>query len=213
MKPELTKNNCFTKDDVEIISKQNLYKGFFEANSYRFKHKLFAGGWSPEIEREIFERGHAAAVLLFDIEADAFVLVEQFRFGALATSDHPWLLEMVAGIIEPGEEAAEVVEREAEEEAGVTISNIMPMLSYLVSPGGSTEKIDLFVAQVDSSQAQGIHGLEEEGEDIRVKVVSRSEANELLEQGVINNAATVIALQWLQLNLAKVKQAWQAPAE
>lgn len=202
------KKNTFDRNDVEILSQRSLYKGFFKANSYRFKHRLFAGGWSQELEREVFERGHAAAVLLYDLPRDALVLVEQFRFGALETCDNPWLLEMVAGIIEPGEVAAEVVRREALEEAGVTAGKMMPMLSYLASPGGSTEKLDLFLAEVDSAQASGLHGLANEGEDIRVQVISRTDAMVLLRQGVINNAATVIALQWLALNLEQVKDEW-----
>lgn len=202
------KKTVFNRNDVEITGKKSLYQGFFKANAYRFKHRLFAGGWSAEIEREVFERGHAAAVLLFDLARDQLVLVEQFRFGAMETCEHPWLLEMVAGIIEPGEEAEQVVRREAVEEAGVTPGRIMPMLSYLASPGGSTEKLDLFLAEVDASQASGIHGLADEGEDIRVQVIERTKAMALLEQGEINNAATVIALQWLALNLTKVKQQW-----
>jgi ADP-ribose pyrophosphatase len=202
------KKNTFDRNDVEILSQRSLYKGFFKANSYRFKHRLFAGGWSQELEREVFERGHAAAVLLYDLPRDALVLVEQFRFGALETCDNPWLLEMVAGIIEPGERADEVVRREALEEAGVTAGKMMPMLSYLASPGGSTEKLDLFLAEVDSTQACGLHGLVSEGEDIRVQVISRTDAMVLLRQGVINNAATVIALQWLALNLEQVKDEW-----
>ncbi|MCE0557856.1 ADP-ribose diphosphatase [Motilimonas sp. E26] len=200
--------NTFNRNDVEILSQKSLYKGFFKANSYRFKHRLFAGGWSAEIEREVFERGHAAAVLLYDLPRDKLVLVEQFRFGALETCDNPWLLEMVAGIIEPGEAPDEVVRREAVEEAGVTPGRMMPMLSYLASPGGSTERLELFLAEVDSSQASGLHGLADEGEDIRVQVISRSGAMKLLQQGVINNAATVIALQWLALNFDQVTAEW-----
>ncbi|WP_028864559.1 ADP-ribose diphosphatase [Psychromonas aquimarina] len=195
----------YDHSDVEVVKKEPLYKGFFECNKYTLRHKLFAGGWSPEIQREFFERGHAAAVLPYDAETDTVVLVEQFRFGAMGGQQSPWLLELVAGIIEEGEKAAEVVEREALEEAGLTVKSCRFILNFLVSPGGTTEKIDLFIADVDSSDVGGIHGLAEEGEDIRVHVVPRETAYQWVIDGKINNAAAVIALQWLELN----KDTWQ----
>ncbi|PKF61671.1 ADP-ribose diphosphatase [Psychromonas sp. psych-6C06] len=190
----------FGKKDLQILDKKPLYNGFFQCNKYTFKHKLFAGGWSPEIQREIFERGHAAAVLPYDKENDAVVLIEQFRFGAIETELSPWLLELVAGIIEPGEEAVEVIQREAQEEAGLIIESSQFIMNCLLSPGGSTEHVDIFVGAVDSTKAQGLHGLEEEGEDIRVHVVPRETAYQWVLEGKINNSATVIALLWLQIN-------------
>ena len=94
----------FTKADVNIIKKESLYKGFFEYNLYHFTHKLFAGGDSEVITREVFERGHAVAVLPFDPINEELVLLEQIRFPAMETTDNPWLIEVVAGIIEPGED-------------------------------------------------------------------------------------------------------------
>ncbi|MCW8995492.1 MAG: ADP-ribose diphosphatase [Psychromonas sp.] len=190
----------YTQDDVKILKKENLYKGFFECNKYTLKHKLFSGGWSDEIEREFFERGHAAALLPYDLKNDRVVLLEQFRLGAMHTQQSPWLFEMVAGIIEEGEEPIAVVKREAVEEAGLTVNACQFITSYLVSPGGTTEQIDLFIADVDSSLANGVHGLEEEGEDIRVHVLPRETAYQWVVDGKINNAATIIALQWLELN-------------
>lgn len=193
----------YGKKDLQILKKQSLYKGFFQCNKYTLKHKLFAGGWSAEIQREIFERGHAAAVLPYDVKNDTVVLIEQFRFGAIETDQSPWLLELVAGIIEPGEQSVDVIQREALEEAGLTIQSSQFIINCLLSPGGSTEHVDIFIGSVDSSQAGGIHGLEEEGEDIRVHVVPRETAYQWVLQGKINNSATVIALLWLQINKDK----------
>jgi ADP-ribose pyrophosphatase len=190
----------YGKKDLKILKKQPLYKGFFQCNKYTLKHKLFAGGWSPDIEREIFERGHAAAVLPYDIENDTVVLIEQFRFGAIDTDQSPWLLEIVAGIIEEGELSVDVIKREALEEAGLTIQSTQFIINCLLSPGGSTEHIDIFIGSVDSKQAGGLHGLEEEGEDIRVHVVPRETAYQWVLEGKINNSAAVIALLWLQIN-------------
>ncbi|PKG40573.1 ADP-ribose diphosphatase [Psychromonas sp. Urea-02u-13] len=193
----------YGKEDLTILNKQPLYKGFFQCNKYTLKHKLFAGGWSPEIQREIFERGHAAAVLPYDINNDTVVLIEQFRFGAIETDQSPWLFELVAGIIEAGEVSVEVVKREALEEAGLTLKSTQFIMNCLLSPGGSTEHVDIYIGSVDSEQAGGLHGLEEEGEDIRVHVVARETAYQWIMEGKINNSATVIALLWLQINKNK----------
>ncbi len=202
----------FGNDDVEVLAVETGYKGFFRINRYRLRHKLFAGGWSANLTRELFERGHAAAMLPYDPVRDQIVLLEQFRVGALGSDNSPWLLEMVAGMIEPGESASEVIVREAEEEAGLVVGRSRFALSSLVSPGGTSERIHVYVGEVDSSKATGLHGLAEEGEDIRLHVVSREQAYRWVEEGRIDNAATVIALQWLQLHLAEIRSQWSVTA-
>lgn len=197
----------FTSEDVEIISKETLYQGFFKMVKYRFKHKLFEGGWSQEIDREMFERGHAAALLPYDAKTDQVVLVEQIRVGALE-HDQPWQLEIVAGIIDPNETAQDVVRREAQEEAGIEVAKIVKVTSYYPSSGGCSEKLDVFVGEVDASTAYGVHGLDYEGEDIRVHVVSREQAYHWVEDGRFENGASIIALQWLQLNYQRLKSEW-----
>ncbi|MGZ9897129.1 ADP-ribose diphosphatase [Shewanella gaetbuli] len=187
-------------DDFELLSKRVLYKGFFRLDEYRFKHKLFAGGWSNEITREVFERGHAVVVLPYDPKLDQVVLIEQLRAPALATTKSIWLLELVAGMIEPGESPEYVAQRELFEESGLEASAIQYINSYLVSPGGTTERFYLYCATVDASQAKGLHGLESEDEDIQVHVVSREQAYQWVLSGRIDNASTVLGLQWLMLN-------------
>ncbi|MFA0413612.1 ADP-ribose diphosphatase [Vibrio renipiscarius] len=197
----------FTSEDVEIISKETLFQGFFKMVKYRFKHKLFEGGWSQEIEREMFERGHAAALLPYDPKTDQVVLIEQIRVGALEHA-HPWQLEIVAGVIDPNETADNVVRREAKEEAGIEIERLVKMTSYYPSSGGCSEKLDVFVGEVDASTASGVHGLDYEGEDIRVQVVSREQAYQWVEDGRFENGASILALQWLQLNYQRIKSEW-----
>ncbi|MEX9967156.1 MULTISPECIES: ADP-ribose diphosphatase [Providencia] len=198
----------YNKNDVEIISKRKLFNGFFQMIEYRFRHRLFEGGWSEEITREVFERGHAGVILPYDPEADKVVLIEQIRLPAIETSQTPWLLEAVAGMIETDKTAEQVVRREADEEAGLVIGRTEKALSYLSSPGGTSERMYVYVGEVDSSHASGIHGLKSENEDIRVHVVSREQAYQWVEEGIIDNAATVIVLQWLQLNYKKLQQKW-----
>ncbi|AMH17129.1 ADP-ribose diphosphatase [Hafnia paralvei] len=201
----------FSKNDVEIIARESLYRGFFSLERYRFRHRLFDGSMSGEVVREVFERGHAAVLLPYDPVRDEVVLVEQIRIPALDSSQTPWLLEMVAGMIEPGETVEDVARREAQEEAGIHVQRCKPVLSYLASPGGTSERLSIMVGEIDAGKASGIHGLPEEHEDIRVHVVSRDQAYRWVEEGVIDNAASVIALQWLALHHESLRREWMNP--
>lgn len=200
----------FTSRDVEIISKESVFEGFFKMVKYRFKHKLFSGGWSDVVEREMFERGHAAAMLPYDPKTDQVVIIEQIRIGALE-HEHPWQLEIVAGMIDRDESAEEVIRREAEEEAGITVGRVASVTSYYPSSGGCSEKLDVFVGEVDASKAHGIHGLDYEDEDIRVHVLSREQAYQWVKDGIFENGASIIALQWLQLNHQELRSQWGYP--
>ncbi|EPM7948239.1 ADP-ribose diphosphatase [Vibrio parahaemolyticus] len=200
----------FTSQDVEIISKESVFEGFFKMVKYRFKHKLFAGGWSDVVEREMFERGHAAAMLPYDPKTDQVVIIEQIRIGALE-HEHPWQLEIVAGMIDRAESAEEVIRREAEEEAGITVGRVASVTSYYPSSGGCSEKLDVFVGEVDASKAHGIHGLDYEDEDIRVHVLSREQAYQWVKDGRFENGASIISLQWLQLNHQELRSQWGYP--
>ncbi|HIJ39106.1 MAG TPA: NUDIX domain-containing protein [Rhodospirillaceae bacterium] len=197
--------------DVEIIEKTTPFRGYFRIDRYTLKHQRHDGGWTEPMTREIFERGHAVGLLLYDAQRDEVGLIEQFRPGALAAGWHPWLIEVVAGIIDEGESPEQVAIREAQEEAGVVISDLEPICSYLVTPGGSTETMRLFCGRVDSRLLSGVHGLPQEGEDIRVFALSFEEAMAWLADGRVANSMTVIALQWLALNRTQLRFRW-APA-
>lgn len=206
---DLKDGPCFSGDDVKIIDKQTVYDGFFRMQKYRLKHRLIEGGWSREITRECFERGPAVGVLLYDPYKDAVVLVEQFRIGAVDAPEGPWQLELVAGIVEEGETPEDVIHREAIEEAGSDVLDLEYIFEYYPSPGGSNEKLYLYCGGIDSSGVGGVHGLEEEGEDIWVQVFPREEAWNILQENYISNAATIIALQWLQMNYPRLQEKWQ----
>jgi ADP-ribose pyrophosphatase len=197
-----------TDQDFELIEKSPLFQGYFRIDLYRFRHRLFAGGWSGEVRRELFERGHAVVVLPYDPERDAVVMIEQFRIGAAAGGMPMWQLEVIAGIIDEGETPEAVAHREAQEEARCEILDLVPVYHYLASPGGTSETVRLFCGRVDSRGLGGIHGLPEEHEDIRVEVVPFAEARARLEGGRIGNAPTIIALQWLLLNRESLRQRW-----
>lgn len=199
----------FDKNDVFNLTKRILYKGFFSLFEYRFQYRKFDGSMSEIVTREILERGHAVVLLAYDVKRDEVVLIEQIRIAAIETQDSPWILELIAGMMDHENESfEEVARREAMEEAGVVIGRCKPIISYLASPGGLTEQLHILVGEVDSSTAEGIHGLDEESEDIKVHVVSRTQAYQWVKDGVINNAASIIALQWLELNYQLLKEEW-----
>ncbi|MBF0562528.1 MAG: NUDIX domain-containing protein [Alphaproteobacteria bacterium] len=197
-----------TTADVEIIEAQTVYQGYFRIDRYRLRHRLHDGGWGAEITRELFERGQAVAILLYDPDADALVLIEQFRIGALTVGWQPWLIEVVAGIIDPGESVEQVARREVREEAGCEVLDLVPIHSYLVSPGGTSETVSVYCGWVDSRGVSGIHGLIEEGEDIRVLVIPAFEALAMLERDELRNSATLVAMLWFALNRDKLRQQW-----
>jgi ADP-ribose pyrophosphatase len=194
---------------VVVLEQTVAYDGHFKIIRYRLRHRLFAGGMSRELMREVFERGHAVAVLPFDPERNQVVLIEQFRIGALGVVDDPWLLEPVAGIIEEDESAPEVARREAAEEAGLELLDLVPACTYFASPGGSTETCQVFIGRVDAEDAGGIFGRADEGEDIKVHVVALDTALDWLRDGRIHAATTLIALQWLALHRAQIEERWK----
>ena len=198
----------FTDKDVKTVECRTVYDGYFRIDRYRLRHRLHAGGWSGEMTREVFERGHAVGVLPYDPVRDEVVLLEQFRVGALAAGWAPWLIEIVAGIVEEGETAEDVARREAMEEADCQVAELVHLHDYLVSPGGTSESVTLFAGRVDSAGAGGIHGLDHEHEDIRVFTLPADEALDLLARGSIRNALAVIALQWLALNRNELRKKW-----
>lgn len=195
--------------DFEIVEETLKYDGFFQIKTLHLKHTLFEGGWSPVVRRELFVRGNCVAVLLYDPHADAVVIIEQFRVGAIDYGDErTWLLEVVAGAIEPGETPVDVAYRESVEEAGAEIQELIKISDFFTSPGGTSEMLHLFCGRIDSREIGGFHGVEDENEDIKVDVLPFDEVYQLLEGGKIISAIPIIAIQWLALNRDKLRQQW-----
>jgi len=180
-----------------------LYEKYFKLDEYSLSHELFAGGSSPLFTREVFDRGAVVVVLPYDPERRKVVLIEQFRIGAINDPGGPWLVETVAGVIEPGESTQQVAMRESVEEAGCKLQRLEPISEFYVSPGASNEHCSLFCGVVDSDGVAGIHGLATENEDIRVMVIDATEAFAWVREGRIRSASTIVALQWLELNQAR----------
>ena len=194
---------------VDVLAEETLYSGFYTVKRLTIQHQRFEGGVTPPLQRELVLRREAAGCLLYDPSADAVVLIQQFRVGALGDQDSPWLYEIVAGLVEANENIAELIIRETKEEANLDVNNLKFITKYYPSPGGSNEMLSVFVGQVDSAKAGGVYGLAEEGEDIRVVVLPRLAAMAMVENGEIRNAATIIAMQWLVLNRESLVLEWQ----
>ncbi|MDO8416579.1 MAG: NUDIX domain-containing protein [Agitococcus sp.] len=198
----MTTNGFTRARDVEIVEQRVVYQGFSRLDIVRLRHRQFAGGMGVIIQRELLMKPEAVGVLIYDPKRDEVLMIEQFRVGALSESN-PWQLEIVAGLVDSVDEdetLEAVVCREALEEASIELRQLQKLMSYFMSPGGSNEKFTLFVAQADLSDAGGLHGLPEEGEDIRVTVLKSEVAFQALMDGRVSNAPALIALQWLMLN-------------
>lgn len=199
----------FTHDDYEILERKILYQGVFRLVSYKLKHLKFDGEWTHSFDREILERLPAAAVLPYDPVLNQVVLIQQFRAGAFANPQSPWLFEIVAGVYDHTESPENVAHRESYEEAGVELTDLYPICDYFVSPGGSNEYLHIYCGHTDTSQAGGVFGLVEEDENIAVIVLPLEEAYHWVQEGKIKTAPAIISIQWLVLNHVWLKQLWQ----
>ena len=196
------------KYSFELIENKRVYSGFLKLNRYRLRHDLYQGGRCDEIVRERMEELQASSVLLYDPKLDQVVLIEQFRIGALEQPGNPWVVETVGGYLGADESPEEVARREAVEEANCEIRQLEPICTFMVSPGISVDRIHLFCGQVDASQAGGVHGLDHEGEDIRVLVMDADAAIGELYGGCMNSTSVIIALQWLALRKEELRRRW-----
>jgi ADP-ribose pyrophosphatase len=195
---------------VTISKQQNCFKGFFTLDKLTLTHSLFAGGVSKPLQRELIHRGDAVAMLLYDPNADALVIIEQFRVGAVNDANGAWVYELVAGFQEQGESIEDVIQRELQEETGLESCRFEFISTYYSNPANSSDRVTLVCAQVDSSLAGGIHGVESESEDIRVHVFEYQQIGHFLSTGRLSSATPIIAIQWLQLNHERLRSEWSA---
>lgn len=196
---------------VRQVQQRLLHQGFNRLVEIQLQHRLFGGGWSATQTREVFHRAGAVAVLPYDPILQQVALVEQFRFGSFAAHEPAWQLEPVAGMMKAGENAEAVARRETLEEAGCTLTKLIPMPSFMVSPGCCTEKVYNFCGLADLGQVGGIHGDLAEGEQTRVHRLTLREVKKGLANGRFGYGLTIISLQWLLLNRKRLSSIKVAP--
>ena len=200
----------FAASDVRVLAEEDAFKGYFRVARVTLVHRRFQGDWSSPLTREVFHRGDAVGVLPYEPESDSLILLEQFRPGAMRGDSSPWMLELVAGIVEDGESDTDVVHRESLEEAGCALAELVPVASYFPSAGACSEHVRLFCGRVLHAGAGQVHGLDSEGEDILVHRIARSDALTLLSENRIANGHTLVALQWLALHGDSLRERWLA---
>ena len=183
----------------KIINKKNLYSGFFSLNKYEFIHEKHNGEWTSAVEREVFSGAHVSTLLPYDPIKKEIILIQQFRAGVLSRYDENYLLEIVAGIIDEGENSEETAIRECFEETGCEVKKIYPIQSYFPAPGSSESYYHLYLGEIQAFDGERIKGLEKENEDILVKSFKIDEVRQMLKEKKITNGLTLVALQWFFL--------------
>jgi ADP-ribose pyrophosphatase len=196
------------REGVDEHSRERIHTGFFALDRYRLAHRAFAGG-NVEVTREVFRSYDAALVLPYDPARDRIALIEQFRIGPYGRGDpRPWVLEPVAGLVDPGESPEDCAMREAEEEAGLTLSRLVPVMSGYASPGGTTEFFHLFVGLCDLPDGAGAGdrgGLDVEGEDIRTHILPLDVALNLIGTGEANVVPLAFLITWAAAQRARLQ--------
>ncbi|RDL44234.1 NUDIX hydrolase [Marinomonas piezotolerans] len=198
----------YQQSDVEVTQDEVVYDGFFKMHKRTLRHRKFSGEWSDYMTREMMVRPDAVCVLLFDPVKDKLLLIEQFR-PCLPKHESPWLLELVAGMVEEGESDEDVARRESLEEAGVEVKRLAYMMRFVPSPGGLVEHLRMYAGEFDSTQVDlnATMGLDEEHEDIKLHLISTDDVQPILDQDIVN-ASTIMGLQWFALNQHKLKSQW-----
>ena len=199
--------------DVTIESEQRVWSGRFPLDVIRFRQRRFDGVPSGIRTWELWRRGRAAALLPYDPVADAIVLIEQFRFPALAAGVDPVMVELPAGLCEDGEAPAATIVREMQEEMHMQADRLERIGSFLLSPGGCDELVELYVGRVTAPPADadgivGHAGEPSEDEDIRVRVWSADAAIEAALVGRLTNIVTSVALLWFAARRDTLKRSW-----
>lgn len=203
------KRDELNRDDVELEAQETLHDGFIRVDRFHLRHRLHRGGWSESLSRETMLRGEVAAVIPYDPIRDRIILIEQFRIGLYAAGDpYPWSTEIIAGIVEPGESARDMARRETMEEAGCEIGRLEEVMTFYSSPGGSSQRVVMFCAEVSATNVDGIYGLDAEGEDIRAFALPADDVFETLHTGAIDNAVGLVGLQWLAMNRDALRRRW-----
>jgi nudix-type nucleoside diphosphatase (YffH/AdpP family) len=182
---------------VDVRSRRRLLDDFFTVDEAEVSFECADGSMTPPVRRLVFERGDAVAAVVRHIESGSLLFTEQFRFPTV-DKDTGWLLEVMAGMIDDGEVPETALRRELEEELGFRVGRLEPITTFFVSPGGSSERIFLYYAEVsDMGRVSDGGGLAAEQEEIRIVRMSPKEARVALRDGRLPDAKTIIGLQWL----------------
>jgi nudix-type nucleoside diphosphatase (YffH/AdpP family) len=196
-----------TEKRIVIYGKRRVFDGFFKIDEAELSYERFDGEMSLTVKRLCFQRGDSVAAILFDAERRKLLLVKQFRYPTYEKGPG-WIMEIVAGILEPGETPEAAVRRETLEETGYEIALLEPIATFYVSPGGSSERILLYYAEVLNAGKVGVGGgVARENEDLKTVEYSPEELDHALASGEIQDAKTIIGIQWWQMRFKHPERA------
>jgi nudix-type nucleoside diphosphatase (YffH/AdpP family) len=185
---------------VRIVESRVLSDNWYTLKTTTFDFRRSDGSWQRQ-QRETYDRGNGAVVLLYQRETRRVVLTRQFRFPAYVNGHDGMLVEAAAGLLDDAT-PEERIRLEAEEETGYRIHDVRKVFEAFMSPGSVTEKLHFFIAAYDASTKVGDGGgLEGEGEDIEVVEVAFDDALAMIERGDIVDAKTIMLLQYAALHL------------
>ena len=193
--------------DIVTQAQRLPYAKFFAVEEYDLSWRRFDGSFSPPTTRAAFVSGDAVTVLPYDPKRDLVLVVEQIRAGPFARGDgQSWQIEAIAGRVDPFETPEQAARREAVEEAGLTLTDLIPVAQYYPSPGAKTEFLYSYVALTALPDGcAGVFGLAEEAEDIRGHLISFERLMELVASGEAANAPLILTALWLQRERGRLR--------
>lgn len=189
---------------VSIEQKRTIFDDFFKVEEAYLRFEQFNGEMSPRIRRLNMERGNSVAIVILNKDTGKLIMVSQFRYPTYQ-NDHGWTIEIIAGMVDPGETPEQTLKRELEEEIGLKIDTFGRINTFYPSPGGSSELIHLFYAAVSGERAKykETGGLLSHGEDIKAIELSLEDALAKIRTGEIVDAKTIIGIYWLENSRVK----------
>lgn len=199
----------FGRQDIEDAGAPISHRGYFILRNALVRFRQFAGGMSAQVKREVFVGSDASILLPYDPVRDRVLLIEQFRPGPYVRGDEqPWMLEPIAGRIDPGESAEDAAFRETQEEAGLQLSSLHNVAKCYASPGCNTEYFHIFVGCTDlPDDVIGVSGVANEAEDIKSYLYSFDELMEMTDKMRAANAPLVLAALWLARHRESLREA------
>ena len=202
----IIKRATYSSDEVDILSREYLFRGFIQVEKVSLRHRLFQqSDYTSVIHRELIQRPEAAGVLIYNDQQQKFALIEQFRIGAMDDPDSPWQLEVIAGVLDGDESPESCIRRESLEESGCELQALQHLFSFYPSAGACAELFHLYSAEATLPEQGGIFGVADEGENIQLHILDYADIRSLLTNGRLRNAPVIMALQWLEQHINTIR--------
>ena len=202
----IIKRATYNSDEVDILSREYLFRGFIQVEKVSLRHRLFQqSDYTSVIHRELIQRPEAAGVLIYNDQQQKFALIEQFRIGAMDDPDSPWKLEVIAGVLDGDESPESCIRRESLEESGCELQALQHLFSFYPSAGACAELFHLYSAEATLPEQGGIFGVADEGENIQLHILDYADIRSLLTNGRLRNAPVIMALQWLEQHINTIR--------